>query len=224
MRHTHLFLAFALSLIACGNAMAQPTNEQSLSHRLSLVQPGSMPTTNASARQGQWRIDWGHQRLKSTNIDTVGWFFSMDTLTFRDAKTNAHKDIRLGVSYTPWEHVTLGLGFGHSSSIRFLLSFYHCRTPTSWPPQWPRWSCRQPTTHSLASNGHGNAATRLRWGAVGSIRHCRSSCFSTDPSIMFARPYSPPSAKRWSSATQRSTTACRAECRYLAPTAPYRAR
>lgn len=115
MRHTHLFLAFALSLIACGNAMAQPTNEQSLSHRMSLVQPGSMPTTNASARQGQWRIDWSHQRLKSTNIDTVGWFFSMDTLTFRDAKTNAHKDIRLGVSYTPWEHVTLGVALRHTS-------------------------------------------------------------------------------------------------------------
>ncbi len=115
MRHTHLYIALALSLMASGNALAQPTNEQSLSHRLSLVQPGSMPTTNASARQGQWRIDWGHQRLKSTNIDTVGWFFSMDTLTFRDAKTNAHKDIRLGVSYTPWEHVTLGVALRHTS-------------------------------------------------------------------------------------------------------------
>ena len=109
-------LAIALGAYS-QTAVAQYINSQETYKRSAALLPAPMPTSHALAHTGQLRFELGYQRLLTPKVDTIAldqWIYGSFP-TFYEARSCQHSDHHFGASYTPWENVTLGLGFGHSS-------------------------------------------------------------------------------------------------------------
>ncbi len=129
MKLKHLAATLAIALgVGTQTAVAQYINSQETYKRSAALLPAPMPTSHALAHIGQLRFELGYQCLLTSKVDTIALDQSFYGFypTFYEARSCQHSDHRLGASYTPWENVTLGLGFGHSSrawNIRY--NFYN---------------------------------------------------------------------------------------------------
>lgn len=115
MRYLLTTLTICLTLATSAWAQTKQHNPDNYIKRLNF-RPWQPPTSRALAHKGQLRFELGHQTYWNHK---ESYFAQPDSArlsitehqAFQAIKAIMFHDLRVGASYTPWEHITLGVAY-----------------------------------------------------------------------------------------------------------------